>query len=657
MNDKNEVLHRRRGTISRKAVVGGLAVMGIISAVGIFLFFSKGARDFLGQSGAIAIESFRDVFSSPSSSDIVSEMDFSSSSLAGDGDSSSSLGKDVSMEKEDGDDISAAKSTGTGVRDKDGFRGSNMGTENATDMPLPGIVIMKASSTSEEASLQNVASGSVDTYIDIDQTKSNIGTTTSNAPVADCAFPLSLPSSFSRRVILNEVAWMGSSPTAGETTDHASDREWMELKNVSGGEVPLNGWRILDSSGKIKISFGAGDGLSPGAFLLLSRSGNLVNGVSPDKAYTGTLSNDGDKLAVLDAACGISDFLDASSKWPGGSNVTKQTLERMTDFSWQTSIPAGGTPRAENSAGVPAIAASSSAITYPVDIAIVGDGNGKVVMKPSNITCTISCVNTIASGAALSLTAIPGSGTYFLGWSGGCFGQSACSLAVGGPVSITANFRSSRDALLVADDEDVAVVTGSVPSENDSSSPENAATTSTQEISVDASGNSESNVASTTTSPPSMVNHLVIAGVEIAGAESSNDLVKIYDPTETAVDMSGWKLRKKSSTGSDTSLREFPAGSTIAAGSYFVWANSADGFSQSIGADASSTVTLAANNSVALFDAAGAEVDAVAWGTGTNQYDEGVPYPTNPGANQTLGRRFINGSVVDTDNNDSDFSL
>ncbi len=191
MNDKNEVLHRRRGTISRKAVVGGLAVMGIISAVGIFLFFSKGARDFLGQSGAIAIESFRDVFSSPSSSDIVSEMDFSSSSLAGDGDSSSSLGKDVSMEKEDGDDISAAKSTGTGVRDKDSFRGSNMGTENATDMPLPGIVIMKASSTSEEASLQNVASGSVDTYIDIDQTKSNIGTTTSNAPVADCAFPLS----------------------------------------------------------------------------------------------------------------------------------------------------------------------------------------------------------------------------------------------------------------------------------------------------------------------------------------------------------------------------------------------------------------------------------------------------------------------------------
>jgi hypothetical protein len=532
-----------------------------------------------------------------------------------------------------------------------------MGTENATDMPLPGTVIMKASSTSEEASLQNVASGSVDTYIDIDQTKSYIGTTTSNAPVADCAFPLSLPSSFSRRVILNEVAWMGSPPAAGETTDHASDREWMELKNVSGGEVPLNGWRILDSSGKIKISFGTGDGLSPGAFLLLSRSGNLVNGVSPDKAYTGTLSNDGDKLAVLDASCGISDFLDASSKWPGGSNVTKQTLERMTDFSWQTSAPAGGTPRAENSAGVPAIAASSSAITYPVDIAIVGDGNGKVVMKPSNITCTISCVNTIASGATLSLTAIPGSGTYFLGWSGGCFGQSACSLVVGGPVSITANFRSSRDALLAADDEDVAVATGSVPSENDSSSPENAATTSTQEISVDASGNSESNVASTTTYPPSMVNHLVIAGVEIAGAESSNDFVKIYDPTDTAVDMSGWKLRKKSSTGSDASLREFPAGSTIAARSYFVWANSADGFSQSIGADASSTVTLAANNSVALFDAAGAEVDAVAWGTGTNQYGEGAPYPTNPGENQTLGRRFINGSVVDTDNNDSDFSL
>ena len=89
------------------------------------------------------------------------------------------------------------------------------------------------------------------------------------------------------------------------------------------------------------------------------------------------------------------------------------------------------------------------------------------------------------------------------------------------------------------------------------------------------------------------------------------------------VDLSGWKLRKKSSTGTDSSLREFLKGSAIAPSGYFVWASSVNSFAQSITADASSTGTLAANNSVALFDGSGAQVDAVAWGTGTNQYVEG----------------------------------
>jgi hypothetical protein len=116
-------------------------------------------------------------------------------------------------------------------------------------------------------------------------------------------------------------------------------------------------------------------------------------------------------------------------------------------------------------------------------------------------------------------------------------------------------------------------------------------------------------------------------------------------------------LRKRSSTGSDTSLREFPTGSSIAAGGSFVWANNTDGFAESINADASSTGTLAANNSVALFDADGTQIDAVAWGTGTGQYIEGAAYPDSPVANQVLQRKSANGAMVDTDNNANDFTL
>lgn len=151
---------------------------------------------------------------------------------------------------------------------------------------------------------------------------------------------------------------------------------------------------------------------------------------------------------------------------------------------------------------------------------------------------------------------------------------------------------------------------------------------------------------------------MLIAAVQIAGAAADNDLVKLYNPTGAAIDMSGWKLHKKSSTGADYSLKIFPSGSVIAAGGTFEWANSTDGFSDSVGANVASTETLAADNSVALMDAAGNVVDAVAWGTGTSQYGEGPPYPTSPGANQLLSRRSSgNGSMADTGDNSNDFTI
>jgi hypothetical protein len=151
--------------------------------------------------------------------------------------------------------------------------------------------------------------------------------------------------------------------------------------------------------------------------------------------------------------------------------------------------------------------------------------------------------------------------------------------------------------------------------------------------------------------------HILIATVQIAGASSSNDLVKLYNPTAASVDMSGWKLHKKSQTGADYSLKVFPTGSAIAPGQSFVWANSAGGFSDTVGANVSSTETLSADNSVALMDSTGNIIDAVAWGTGTGQYGEGPPYPTSPGANQLLSRRSSDGVMADTDNNTNDFTL
>ena len=154
-----------------------------------------------------------------------------------------------------------------------------------------------------------------------------------------------------------------------------------------------------------------------------------------------------------------------------------------------------------------------------------------------------------------------------------------------------------------------------------------------------------------------IVDHLLIVEIQIAGAASANDFVKLFNPTQNILDVGGWKLRKKTSTGTDTSLREFPSGSVVAPNGYFIWANSSGGFGDVIGANVTSTGSLASDNSVALFNTEGTIVDAVAWGAGDNQYGEVAAYPTNPAPNEILKRKLIEGAFVDTDNNENNFGI
>jgi hypothetical protein len=228
-------------------------------------------------------------------------------------------------------------------------------------------------------------------------------------------------------------------------------------------------------------------------------------------------------------------------------------------------------------------------------------------------------------------------------------------------VSVMAQFHTTLSAVVTdssaasgssdGSSQSIQPTDGGATSSTDASLAASSSSTSTPEN--DASSESQPAPAASATSPT----HVVIAQIQIAGAASSNDFVKLYNPTRAAVDISGWKLRKKSSTGTDYSLRDFPNGTAVAPGAYFTWANSTNGFAQSIGADASSTETLSADNSVAIMDANGTVVDAVAWGTGTNQYGEGAPFPTDPAPNQILARKSSGGVPVDTNDNEEDFVL
>ncbi|PIR58558.1 MAG: hypothetical protein COU70_00165, partial [Parcubacteria group bacterium CG10_big_fil_rev_8_21_14_0_10_35_15] len=152
---------------------------------------------------------------------------------------------------------------------------------------------------------------------------------------------------------------------------------------------------------------------------------------------------------------------------------------------------------------------------------------------------------------------------------------------------------------------------------------------------------------------------ILISEIQIDTATSSNyDFIELYNPNPENINISGFQLKKRTSTGSEFSVRVFPLGNIILANDYFLWANSDYAFSGLILPDATSTQTLAKNNSLAFFDKNGNLLDSLAWGSSTNPFLEGSPFSQNPDKDQSLGRKWVEGAgYQDADNNSSDFEI
>ncbi|MCD6412283.1 lamin tail domain-containing protein, partial [bacterium] len=144
-------------------------------------------------------------------------------------------------------------------------------------------------------------------------------------------------------IIFNEIAWMG--------TKISSQNEWIELKNLTSKEINLSGYQLQSKDGKIKIVFPEIK-LPPFGLLLLERSDDsTLPQIKADLIYKGIIKNSNEALFLFDKNCQLEDKVEANPFWPAGDNDSKRTMERKTDFSWQTSFLPGGTPKKENSSG------------------------------------------------------------------------------------------------------------------------------------------------------------------------------------------------------------------------------------------------------------------------------------------------------------------
>lgn len=435
---------------------------------------------------------------------------------------------------------------------------------------------------------------------------------------------------------------MGSPSSSLRSGLVSGNAEWIELKNVSMGAISLEGWSFLDAAGKMRIPMPDDAYLDSGGFLLLVRgSTTFPYSRAREVPYTGILRNSGDDLALMDPSCAASDRVFAGDGWPAGDAAAKHTMERDADgTSWHTSVGIGGTPGGENSV-------SMEHVYYEAVIHLAGSGGASIASDPSGIACNdgVRCIGSYPAGTKVKLKALPAPGTLFGGWSGACFGIGSCSFMVVGPTDITASFHypespSSSEAGDISLHSLSHSSSSSVPGEAIIADPSRSASSSSSSPSGTFSG------------------RISIAAVQIAGERSSDDFVKIYNASGSAIDLGGWKLKKRSSTGAEYSLRTFPEGTSIASHTYFIWANSENGFSASLAADSSSTETISADNSIALLDPEGKVADALAWGSGKGQFGEGNPFPSNPGPGQVLSRIFSDPSgPVDTGDNANDFLL
>jgi hypothetical protein len=89
---------------------------------------------------------------------------------------------------------------------------------------------------------------------------------------------------------------------------------------------------------------------------------------------------------------------------------------------------------------VAVITATFSLIPETLSVTKSGTGAGTVTSSPAGILCGDTCSHAFLYGTALTLTAAPGGGSIFKGWSGACSGAGACSVTVKQAQSAAATF-------------------------------------------------------------------------------------------------------------------------------------------------------------------------------------------------------------------------
>src|SRR5215207_1283927 len=101
--------------------------------------------------------------------------------------------------------------------------------------------------------------------------------------------------------------------------------------------------------------------------------------------------------------------------------------------------------------------------------------------------------------------------------------------------------------------------------------------------------------------------NIVISEFRTRGlAGAADEFVEIYNPTAAPISIGNWQLRVITGTGTGATRATIPAGTSLAAGQYYLITNSsAQGYSGSTPADQSYATGVVDDGGVAIFDNSG----------------------------------------------------
>ncbi len=169
------------------------------------------------------------------------------------------------------------------------------------------------------------------------------------------------------------MAWAGTLASAYD--------EWIELHNPGPERIHLEGWRLISQDGGLQVTLGGV--LGPYGFFLLERTDDTtVADIAADQIYTGSLSNGGETLLLLDPVGNRIDSANAGGGgWPAGYSSSRASMERRggddRPGNWATFPGTGGnghdaggnpilgTPRQPNAIWYPTPAPTTAVAATP----------------------------------------------------------------------------------------------------------------------------------------------------------------------------------------------------------------------------------------------------------------------------------------------------